>query len=107
MGTSIYHVGWQVMNWKQSQEVGVLTQAMYNARGLAMSRMVEEATILGADGIVGVQMAIANQQWETELAEFVAVGTAIRARNGQSYRNAQGRPFASDLSRQAFWTLLT
>src|SRR5438270_8693099 len=74
MGTSIYHVGWQVMNWKQSQEVGVLTQAMYNARGLAMSRMVEEATILGADGIVGVQLAIANQQWETELAEFVAVG---------------------------------
>ena len=81
MGTSIYHVGWQVVNWKQSQEVGVLTQAMYNARELAMSRMVEEAAILGADGIIGVDLAISNQEWETELAEFVAVGTAIRARD--------------------------
>src|SRR5437588_10513666 len=105
-GNSIYHVGWQMTNWKQSQEVGVLTQAMYNARGLAMSRMVEEATILGADGIVGVHMAITNQEWETELAEFVAVGTAIRARNGRSYRNVHGNPFTSDLSGQDFWTLL-
>src|SRR5579863_1124321 len=106
MGSSIYHIGWQIMNWKQSQEVGVLTQAMYNARELAMTRMVEEASILGADGIVGVDIAITNQEWETELAEFVVVGTAIRARNGNSYRNVQGHPFTSDLSGQDFWTLL-
>lgn len=106
MGTSLYHIGWQVMNWKVSQEVGVLTQAMYNARGLAMSRMMEEATLLGADGIVGVDLSITIQDWEPELAEFIAVGTAIRARNGQSYRNAQGRPFTSSLSGQDFWTLL-
>ena len=106
MGTSIYHIGWQVTGWSQSQEVGILTQALYNARSLAMSRMVEEAKILGADGIVGVHMEITNQEWETELAEFVAVGTAIRARNGQSYRNVHGNPFTSDLSGQDFWTLL-
>jgi uncharacterized protein YbjQ (UPF0145 family) len=106
MGTSIYHVGWQVTGWSQSQEVGVLTQAMYNARGLAMSRMLEEATILGADGVVGVHLEISNQEWETELSEFVAVGTAVRARNGKSYRNVHGQPFTSDLSGQDFWTLL-
>ncbi|MBV9229653.1 MAG: YbjQ family protein, partial [Chloroflexi bacterium] len=106
MGTSIYHVGWQIMNWKQSQEVTVLSQAMYNARTFAMSRMVEEANILGADGIVGVRLEINKQDWEAELSEFVAVGTAIRARNGKSYRNAQGRPFTSALSGQDFWTLL-
>ena len=106
MGSSIYHVGWQAMKWNTSQEVTILTQAMFNARELAMERMIEEANILGADGIVGVHLAINNQEWETELAEFVAVGTAIRARNGKSYRNAQGRPFTSDLSGQDFWTLL-
>src|SRR5712691_1326930 len=89
MGTSIYHIGWQTTNWKVSQEVIVLTQAMYNARQLAMSRMVEEANMLGADGIVGVHMEITNQEWETELSEFVAIGTAVRALNGKSYRNVQ------------------
>lgn len=106
MGSSIYHVGWQTVSWKQSQEVTVLTQAMYNARELAMARMVEEAAILGADGIIGVRLEITSQEWETELSEFVAIGTAIRARNGTSYRNVQGRPFTSDLSGQDFWTLL-
>src|SRR6266571_4597925 len=68
----------------------VLTQAMFNARELAMTRMVEEANILGADGIVGVHLEITNQEWETELSEFVAIGTAVRALNGKSYRNVQG-----------------
>ena len=62
--------------------------------------------MLGADGIIGVRIEITTQQWETELAEFVAVGTAIRARNGKSYRNALGQPFTSALSGQDFWTLL-
>jgi uncharacterized protein YbjQ (UPF0145 family) len=34
----------------------VLTQAMDNARELAMARMQAEADHLGADGIVGVQL---------------------------------------------------
>lgn len=106
MGSSIYHIGWQVGAWKQNMELEILTRTMYNARELAMTRMVEEAAILGADGIVGVHLEITTQEWETELAEFVAIGTAIRATNGQSYRNALGRPFTSALSGQDFWTLL-
>lgn len=106
MGSSIYHVGWQVTGWRTSQEVDVLTRAMYHARELAMARMVEEAMLLGADGIVGVRLDVTIMEWEAELAEFVAVGTAVRARNGKSYRNVHGRPFTSDLSGQDFWTLL-
>jgi uncharacterized protein YbjQ (UPF0145 family) len=37
--------------------------------------------------------------------EFVAIGTAIRHRDGRDWRNAQGKPFQSDLSGQDFWTL--
>jgi len=56
VGSSIYHIGLQVGRWSQNQELQVLTQAMYNARELAMSRMQTEADQLGADGIVGVQL---------------------------------------------------
>lgn len=106
VGSSIYHIGLQMANWGQNQELGVLTQVMYNARELAMSRMEEEAHTLGADGIIGVRLEISMREWGEALAEFVAVGTAVRARDGRSYRNAKGKPFTSDLSGQDFWTLL-
>ncbi|HYA99399.1 MAG TPA: heavy metal-binding domain-containing protein [Ktedonobacteraceae bacterium] len=106
VGSSIYHIGFQFSNWKQNMEVNVLTQAMYNARNLAMTRMEEEANALGADGIVGVRLVITSYEWGESMAEFMAIGTAIRSRNGQQYRNARGKPFTSDLSGQDFWTLL-
>ena len=106
VGSSIYHIGFQFSGWRQNMEVNVLTQAMYHARELAMTRMEEEANALGADGIVGVRLEITRHEWGEALAEFVAIGTAIRSRGGQSYRNARGMPFTSDLSGQDFWTLL-
>src|SRR5215468_3201490 len=56
VGSSIYHVGLQYGRWNQNTELQVLTQAMYNARELAMARMRAEADHVGADGIVGVQL---------------------------------------------------
>jgi uncharacterized protein YbjQ (UPF0145 family) len=106
VGSSIYHIGYQWANWSQNQEMTVLTQAMYHARELAMTRMEEEADALKADGIVGVRLEVTRHEWGESLAEFVAIGTAIRARDGKSYRNAQNKPFTSDLSGQDFWTLL-
>src|SRR6266581_2023702 len=50
LGSSIYHIGFQQASWSQNQEMGVLTQAMYHARELAMTRMEEEADQVGADG---------------------------------------------------------
>src|ERR1700753_332258 len=106
LGSSIYHIGFQQAMWNQNQEMQVLTQAMYHARELAMTRMEEEADQLGADGIVGVRLEIGRYDWGADLAEFIAVGTAVRHRDGVLHRAPNGRPFTSDLSGQAFWTLL-
>jgi len=107
MGSSIYHVGWQKWALNQSVELETLTQAMYHARELAITRMEEEADALGADGIVGVRLEVTRNEWGQKLVEFMAIGTAVRARDtaGQ-YRAPSGRPFTSDLSGQEFWTLL-
>ncbi|HKO26096.1 MAG TPA: YbjQ family protein, partial [Solirubrobacteraceae bacterium] len=80
LGSSIYHIGWQQSGWNQNQELGVLTQAMYHARELAMTRMEEEADQLGADGIVGVRLDIGRYEWGADLAEFISVGTAVKHR---------------------------
>src|SRR5579883_813200 len=106
VGSSIYHIGWQQPAMNQSRELETLTQAMYHARELAMTRMEEEADMLGADGIVGVRLDIGRHEWGQHLAEFIAIGTAIRHREGEPYRAPNGRPFTSDLSGQDFWTLL-
>src|SRR5438105_12652094 len=106
IGSSIYHIGYQQSSWKQSQEMGVLSQAMYGARELAMTRMEEEADQLGADGIVGVRLDIGRYEWGENLAEFIAIGTAVKHREGVLHRAPSGRPFTSDLSGQDFWTLL-
>src|SRR5215831_4567826 len=95
MGSSIYHIGFQFSGFFQNQEMEVLTQAMYHARELAMTRMEEEADQLGADGIVGVRLDIGRHQWGAELAEFIAVGTAVKHRGGELHRAANGRPFTS------------
>ncbi len=106
LGSSIYHIGFQMGRWSKNQELDVLTQAMYQARELAMTRMEEEADALGADGIIGVRLEVSRHEWGSSLAEFMAIGTAVVAQNGQSHRTAAGRPFTSDLSGQDFWTLL-
>lgn len=106
MGSSIYHTGLQARRWSQSQELSKLTEAMYNARELAMTRMEEEASELGADGVVGVRLDVNYYEWGKDAAEFIAIGTAVKAEDGTSYRNKLGKPFTSDLSGQDFWTLM-
>src|SRR5438128_218943 len=78
IGSSIYHIGYQQSNWKQSMEMSVLSQAMYEARDLAMTRMEEEADQLSADGVVGVRLDIGRYEWGEDVAEFIAVGTAVK-----------------------------
>ncbi len=106
VGTSIYHIGMQIARLQVNMEMDVLTQAMYHARELAMQRMEEEADVLGADGIVGVRLLVGQYSWAANLAEFKAIGTAIKSTDGVSRRTPAGKPFTSDLSGQDFWTLL-
>ncbi|MGH3139240.1 MAG: heavy metal-binding domain-containing protein [Gaiellales bacterium] len=105
IGSSIYHIGYQQSSWKQSMEMAVLSQAMYEARELAMTRMEEEADQLGADGVVGVRLDVGRYEWGAQLAEFIAIGTAVKHHEGELHRAPNGRPFTSDLSGQDFWTL--
>jgi uncharacterized protein YbjQ (UPF0145 family) len=107
VGSSIFHVGYQRTAWSQNMEMEVLSQAMYSARELAMDRMEEEAAALGADGIVGVRLEVKKYAFADDILEFMAIGTAVRARDGQSYRTPQGKPFTSDLSGQDFALLLS
>jgi len=107
VGSSIYHVGIQIGRWSQNQELQVLTQAMYNARELAMARMQAEADHLGADGIVGVNLKMQMYAWGQGVLEFIATGTAVRHLGGTGAHKApDGRAFTSDLSAQDFFRLL-
>jgi uncharacterized protein YbjQ (UPF0145 family) len=78
IGSSIYHVGLQIGRWNKNQELQVLTQAMYNARELAMARMRAEADHLDSDGIVGVTVEVKNHVWGEHATEFLATGTSVR-----------------------------
>jgi uncharacterized protein YbjQ (UPF0145 family) len=107
MGSCIYHCGFQFVGWNASQEVSVLSAAMYEARALAMRRMETEATQLGADGVVGVALEIRRWGWAEQMLEFVAVGTAVKADDGTSWRTPADKPFTSALSGQDFSVLLS
>ncbi|MDF3289138.1 MULTISPECIES: heavy metal-binding domain-containing protein [Streptomyces] len=111
LGSSIYHVGIQLGRWGKNQELTTLSQAMYHARELAMTRMEAEAAQLGADGIVGVRLSVEAREFGNDIAEFIAIGTAVKADapapgGDGSWRNIKGQPFTSDLSGQDFWTLI-
>ncbi len=104
MGSSIYHLGYRTPA-VASRELDSLTRAMYHARQLAFGRMEAEAKELGADGIVGVRLNVRLHAFGHHVAEFFAIGTAVRG-EGDSWRAREGRPFTSDLSGQDFWRLL-
>ncbi len=104
LGSSIYHVGYQRRRLRTSHELTVLTEALYHARELAMERMQAEAEQLGADGVVGVRLNFQGFEGARHIAEFLAIGTAVRRRDRTGAPD--GRPFTSDLSGQDFWTLL-
>jgi uncharacterized protein YbjQ (UPF0145 family) len=106
MGTSVFHIGWQFQNRMQSQELTVLTGAMYQARENAMARMQAEADAVQADGVVGVRLIWRQHGVSAEHIEFLAVGTAVRfAEQPGRFRRPDGRAFTSHLSGQDLYKL--
>jgi uncharacterized protein YbjQ (UPF0145 family) len=53
------------------------TQALYEARELAMGRMQSEAEQLQAGGLVGVRLHQGSHGWGSHVIEFFAVATAV------------------------------
>lgn len=107
VGSCVYHIGMQFAGWSRNEEMTVLSQAMYQARELAMERMRTEAADMGADGVVGVRLTVKRMEWDSKVLEFVAIGTGIVHSSGHpGFKGPHGQPFTSDLSGQDFWTLL-
>lgn len=79
MGNCVYYVGQGVQPGQatENKELEGPTQALYDARELAMERMQVEAEALGAKGIVGVLIDENNHTWGPSVLEFSAVGTAV------------------------------
>ena len=82
-GVCVYHVAHQGLGgWfktvSQNCEMPAFTQALYDARELALSRVQLEATSAGATGgIVGVEVREGHYGWHSHVLEFVALGTAV------------------------------
>ena len=82
MGTCVYHIAHRGLaatlgSAGQNVELPNFTQALYEARELAMTRMQDEANRLGATGIVGVRLEEKSHQWGSHTIEFLALGTAV------------------------------
>ncbi|MFD6111064.1 heavy metal-binding domain-containing protein [Streptomyces yangpuensis] len=65
-------------NAGRNVEIEPFTQALYEARELAMSRMRAEGEVLDAEGIVAVQLKQHSHTWGSHTTEFFAIGTAVR-----------------------------
>lgn len=108
MGSSIYHVGWQQQprNWGMqtggiSQELTVVSDAWNTARLRAFARLEQEAKLVGADAVVGVQLTVGRHDWAVGAIEYVAVGTAVRIASAEHAE----RPALTVLSGQDYWKL--
>ena len=101
MGSTVYHVGWQYTPMYTSTELVLLSHAQYHARLLAVSRLQQEARLLGAHGVIGVRLERQAYDWGTNLLEFAARGTAVSVPG----LPVPEHPFVCALSGQEFYAL--
>jgi uncharacterized protein YbjQ (UPF0145 family) len=78
MGSSVFHVGFKGYTSWSGGELEPLTRAYDRARSLALSRMQQEAQMLGAHMVIDVRFLGKGYTWAEDLIEFTAVGTAVR-----------------------------
>jgi uncharacterized protein YbjQ (UPF0145 family) len=102
MGSSIYHVGWRYLGRNiGSGEIASVTEALNEARILALGRLLQEAASVGANIVVGVHLNRAGYDWAADTIEFSAIGTAMKLEHGGS----GDQPSLTNLSGQDFWKL--
>jgi uncharacterized protein YbjQ (UPF0145 family) len=82
-GVCAYHVGRRAFGaWagsvQDNQEMTIYTEALYDARELAMGRLQDMALGLDADGVVGVIVTERTGVWGSHVIEFSCIGTAVR-----------------------------
>ena len=100
VGSAVYHIGMQYMNWSSNEELGNLTQVMYAAREEALQKMTQHTLAIGGHGVVGLRLDV-QMHGAHGLAEFVAMGTAV----SDTTKRASG-VWVSDLSGQDLYLLV-
>ncbi len=94
LGNSVYSMGvvgglGSAVKGMAKGEVPQITELMYNAREMALGRMKEEASKLGADGVVEVKLnVIPMGSW----MEVTAIGTAIKYVGTKAIGASKGGP---------------
>jgi uncharacterized protein YbjQ (UPF0145 family) len=79
----VYHIAFQSLGqWFSSigrnTEMPAYTQALYDARELALGRMQYDAQSAGATaGLVAVTVDESNHGWERHILEMIAMGTGV------------------------------
>ncbi len=99
-GSAMYHVGQAYASSQGDCEVDVLSKAYDAATDLAVSRMRQEARLIGAHGVVGVRLSVVRHEWADKTVEVQVIGTAV---SGPGV--APSDPWMSDLSGQEWWAL--
>ena len=76
MGSSIYHVGWRNLlpsSWTTTaSELTIITNAHQHAAQLALGRLEQEAALLKAHGVIGVQLNARDYAWGQNMLEYTA-----------------------------------
>lgn len=109
MGSSIYQVGYQATPWPSAMggsfmfEMEALSQAWNEVRGLALGRLAQEASHVGADAVVGVELRTGEHDWAENAIEYVVVGTAVR----HDTATTRGGPVLTELSVADYAKLLS
>jgi uncharacterized protein YbjQ (UPF0145 family) len=111
MGSCIYHVG-QIPDYKgATSEITVISDGHRTSRRAALSRLFQEAALVGADAVIGVHlrdrmitMGARGKGGDDggEVLEFTVVGTAVKA---PWIDHPPGQPIITDLSGQDLWAL--
>jgi uncharacterized protein YbjQ (UPF0145 family) len=100
MGCIVQNIGWTGgMNYGYGGFVGSVSfqpyvDALYHGFNTALARMVTEAKGMNADGVVGIRLT--RSRLGESAQEFVALGTAVRARSSRRPKSL----FTTDLAGQ-------
>lgn len=84
MGSSIYQVGYEPMPWRYAMrgssmfELQAQSDAWNEVRELALGRLAKEASGVGADAVIGVDIRTGTHDFAEGGVEEIVVGTAVR-----------------------------
>lgn len=105
MGTCFYRIGLIQRTYRSTGELHAIAEAHRMAREQAVYRMKKEAELYGADGIVSVRIKSSKPDYNSDLVEFTAIGTAVKVQ-GWDKEDLEDGPFTSELNGQEFWQLI-